>query len=537
MEEAFREGELSRVFNAKIQDVNRKDLLDLRPNFMINDNIVEGYTALLRRCRSCLISTPRLFSWSARSPVDRQFSREGLNKVHHALVPMHYKHHWTFAHLMTEDGGDQWRAEYYDSALFINNGCPPFFISWLRDTFPPSKIKLVLSQRNPQQPTGVDCGLFMLMGMRLIASGAEHLSQDEANIIMPDFRARVLAELLAGHLDPLSCEYDSFFEQLKERTPALEPAPVGRGSGMIGDPYFFESPSPDETESLFCDLVPTIEHDSKELTPSSPSISTVSSNENMRSRLRAMSIDSLLSGELNMQGVKLQEAEAKAYAAAFASEGAILHMLKNGVAASRRRLQNPGPQDTEGDPQLALLWRTVLSGKSHPLITRYMRYQYSLSFAAAQEELGARPGKKSRNIREAMVRRLCIQEIQGDKQKGWRAARIQAQKGSIWVALVDMFRHSLGEESCVALAAVPESSWLIESMTAEAREVFLATIQSRVNEPRSNITANLHTAKDLYLMVINNTLPNYLLRIEGSADLPFLDAVSLEESPARYHIP
>ena len=142
----------------------------------------------------------------------------------------------------------------------------------------------------------------MLIGMRLIGSSAEHLSQDEVNIIMLDFRARVLIKLLAGHLNPLSCEYNSFFEQLKERTLALEPAPVNKGSGMISDPYFFESPSLDEIKSLFYDLVLIIEHDSKELTSFSPSISTMSSNENMRSYLRAMSINSLLRGAQYARG-------------------------------------------------------------------------------------------------------------------------------------------------------------------------------------------------------------------------------------------
>jgi hypothetical protein len=52
----------------------------------------------------------------------------------------------------------------------------------------------------------------MLMGMRIIASRAEYLSQDEADAMIPDFRVRVLAELLAGRLDPLPSDYDTFLE-------------------------------------------------------------------------------------------------------------------------------------------------------------------------------------------------------------------------------------------------------------------------------------------------------------------------------------
>jgi len=528
-------------------NVSCKDLLKLRPNAMINDNIIEGYTDLIQRCNSCLIATPRLFSWTTPHPVDRQFSRAGLSKTQHALIPIHYKHHWTFAHLVTLEGGDQWRVEYYDSALSLGNGFPPGFASWLQRTFPPTKIKLASSHNNPQQPPGLDCGLFMLMGMRMIASGAEHLSQDEADAMMPDFRVRVLAELLAGRLDPLPSDYDTFLEQLKEATPTPKVVKVGQGSGMAGDPVRFDtsiSPSPNEANSLFCGLVPTIEHDSNEPTltptPPSPSISTASSNKKMRTRLRALSIDSLQSEEINMLGMNVQVAEGKSYAAAFASQRAVLEMLRNGVASSRCRLQNQTMAnlptlDTEGDSQLASLWRTVVSGKSHPLITRYLRYQYSLSYAKALEELGGRLGKKSRNIREAMVRRLCIKDVQGDKQKGWKAARVQAQRASIWVALVDMFQDNLGEESSVVLGAVPEASWSIEALTADAREAFLDTIRSRVNEPGSNISATLHAASALYFMIIKDTLPNHPLRIESSADLPF-DAVSVEESPSRYHI-
>jgi hypothetical protein len=48
-----------------------------------------------------------------------------------------------------------------------------------------------------------------------------------------------------------------------------------------------------------------------------------------------------------MQKVKLQEAEAKVYAIAFAFERAIFYMLKNGIAINRFKLQNLKLQDTK----------------------------------------------------------------------------------------------------------------------------------------------------------------------------------------------
>jgi hypothetical protein len=99
-----------------------------------------------------------------------------------------------------------------------------------------------------------------------------------------------------------------------------------------------------------------------------------------------------------------------------------------------------------------------------------------------------------------------------------------------------MFQDNLGEELSVVLGAVPEVSWSIEALTADAREAFLDTIRSRVNKPGSNISATLHATSVLYFMIIKDTLPNHPLYIESSVDLPFFDTISVEESPSRYHI-
>ena len=99
-----------------------------------------------------------------------------------------------------------------------------------------------------------------------------------------------------------------------------------------------------------------------------------------------------------------------------------------------------------------------------------------------------------------------------------------------------MFQGTLGEESCVVLGAVSEASWVIETLNTHGQKVFLTTIRSRVNEPGSAITATLRAASALYFMIIKDTLPNHLLRIESTINFPFLEAVSVEESPAKYYI-
>jgi hypothetical protein len=59
-----------------------------------------------------------------------------------------------------------------------------------------------------------DYGLFVLIGIRLMSAGRRHLSQAQSDVIILTFRQRVLAELLASSLDPLSAQFEEF--RLKE---------------------------------------------------------------------------------------------------------------------------------------------------------------------------------------------------------------------------------------------------------------------------------------------------------------------------------
>jgi Ulp1 family protease len=72
------------------------------------------------------------------------------------------------------------------------------------------KLEQVTASPGPEQKNGYDCGLFVLMGIRLISSGRRHLSQAQSDDIMPTFRQRVLAKLLALSLNPLSTQFEEF---------------------------------------------------------------------------------------------------------------------------------------------------------------------------------------------------------------------------------------------------------------------------------------------------------------------------------------
>jgi hypothetical protein len=69
--------------------------------------------------------------------------------------------------------------------------------------------KQLIASPNPRQKGFVDCGLFVILGIRLLLAGRRH-SQAQCDEIIPKLRQRVLAELLACTLDPTSSQFDDF---------------------------------------------------------------------------------------------------------------------------------------------------------------------------------------------------------------------------------------------------------------------------------------------------------------------------------------
>ncbi|KAK0744817.1 hypothetical protein B0T21DRAFT_279959 [Apiosordaria backusii] len=131
--------------------------------------------------------------------------------------------------LPIEDGGQWLFAVAY-----------PDYVHWF-DSRPNSTVPQCLipsggnnfpSWTGPKQTRSEDSGLFMLLGIRLLAEGATHLSQQEADVAIPRFRSITLVELLSMTLDP----GDGDFEDLT----LVVSAPVGppkRAAGTAVVPF------------------------------------------------------------------------------------------------------------------------------------------------------------------------------------------------------------------------------------------------------------------------------------------------------------
>ncbi len=104
------------------------------------------------------------------------------------------------------------RWTYYDS---IGAEPPVALLAWIQQWFCDKTIEELIPSPSPRQNNGTDCGLFVLIGIRLLSAGRPHLTQVESNDLLPTFRDRVLAELLASSLDPSDTQYQEF--KLKER--------------------------------------------------------------------------------------------------------------------------------------------------------------------------------------------------------------------------------------------------------------------------------------------------------------------------------
>ncbi len=191
------------------------DLGRLSPGAELNDAIVNGYLILVREAfsnpkRYCLATT-RLFTPNVcLGLVDRLVNAETLQNCEGIIIPLHQARHWTFVVLRYTQ--EKISFSYYDSLVSSPSPVPIKLVMWVKSTFPGIHIQIETSW-GPQQRLENDCGVIMLIGMRLIAAGRPHLSQDEADEIIPICRHRILAELLAGQLDPKPEDYDLFLER------------------------------------------------------------------------------------------------------------------------------------------------------------------------------------------------------------------------------------------------------------------------------------------------------------------------------------
>ncbi|TGO90374.1 hypothetical protein BPOR_0067g00160 [Botrytis porri] len=173
----------------------------------LNDEILEEYCRLISTaCSNAYITN----SFALENPsieLKKFINRDNylilLTGI--AIIPINLNNvHWTFACVWLTSKTEL-LIEYYDSNIDSNpswESLPSILQTWIQRTFPPTVERKMWEGRSPQQRNSSDCGLFVLMGIRMRAMGWRVFSQEEADKIMPEARHRVFAEIIAGHLNP-----------------------------------------------------------------------------------------------------------------------------------------------------------------------------------------------------------------------------------------------------------------------------------------------------------------------------------------------
>lgn len=533
---------------------------------MINDEIVEGYLDLIRES-GVTISTTRLLRKfkDSKNRIDRGINMDSLINCGPAFIPIHHTSlsHWTFARLVP-GRGDSVIAEHFDS---LNIAPVTMLENWLEQRFVGIQTKIIQG-RSPEQRNGTDCGLFMLMGIRMMAFGSQHLSQHEADEIMSTFRQRVLAEILAGTLDPTSSEYTEFIVQ--EEMAAHNVQPQGscveyEGAGDSTQPICLDTPEPSppriddncypgvQTSPSDCSvsapescLLEVNGRDSPEVILSQSNKSDKDkANDELNHQARLLSLDMSCPVYSEMVSAKQIRASKAVKSSrpkerghieiveSFAHEQSMINMLRSAVMAYRTK-----KSVISGSETLASLWIGLACEENpqHTLIIRHRRERFSRMLFKEVERLG---GSRTRVLPRVRVQMEAMLNCQGD-QKTWKAAQAQAAKSSIWTELVECVMPFLGAQSSVAICAISQSTTAIESMTRKERDSFFQGIQCRLRDPRDQIIPTLLAASNLYRAITEDTLPNHTLTIERRVDLEmmsFTAIANLEEALPKLPLP
>jgi hypothetical protein len=507
----------------------KNDLQRLKPGTELNDEIINAYLDLIRpRLEATqMIATTTLLNQNS-SPIRQNFSSTWSS----IYVPIHQPGHWTFAVLRRQ--GDIISANYYDS----NGGsAPKNFEIWLQTTFS-GPTEIISGLPNPSQKNSYDCGIFVLIGMRAITAIGRHLYQDEIDNIIPRFRERALAELLASRLDPLPQDYDRFVKEESDCTEDIidEQMVLFHGEGTKHNPVIFDDfrgegsqhgPVKFDSEIYEASINDPIEHHTTH-SDVAPEISDVAMNESFNGGLMFRT-SSAESGTPGIEKRRTYVCRAWTYACNFADEVSMRNTLREAVLAKRRSSQG---LRVGQHGELARLW--ALANTEDPnraLRLRRYRFQFSRLFWEEIQSLGGQRGTRmSKSISTQMKAKLGLDITD---QNTWRSALRQAQRSSIWIDVANIFYDNLRDMSEVAICASSESTSTLESMAHKDRGLFLKKVRSRANDPHSEILRRLNAASSLYQAIIDNNLPPYLLCIESQHmdSMTFEEAVSLKEAP------
>jgi NAD-dependent histone deacetylase SIR2 len=457
-----------------------KYLWHLKPGEWLNDVIINAYFELLRKA-GLSAGHAILGSFVLHSGWGILHKKKLISKVPYFLyVPVNMKKfHWSFAVIKKDkdDGPVYWT--YYDSR---GEAAPQHLLSWI-EGFPGPKAKPEAkdwcpASSNPEQTNGSDCGLFVLLGIRLLSSRGHNLTQAESERVIPTFRQRLLAELLSGSLNPSSSQFKEF--KRKELQA-----------------------SSDQSELLMV-----------ETPPPSGKVSAIQSPNELEEPKE------LLQAESSKKTSREKKSPTE-LASAFAEEKSIVDNLRDAVVTERNSRHR-----VESIP-FSALWH-IIETEKRSLKQRYLHYEFSRRFWQAMMQFERNPREQGR------MKKDIIRKVQSDlqiEQADWTHVLTRARKASVWTDLAEIFKGDV-EHPSVVLCAVSGGTSVLEKMTLADREIFFEKIRSRKMDPGDRMLANLKAVDTLYWAVICNNLPESLLIMLADKSVPFEDVVRCKSRSA-----
>ncbi|KAL5354917.1 hypothetical protein ACLOAV_001008 [Pseudogymnoascus australis] len=350
---------LTTIANLRYKANIASSLWRLKHGEYLDDEVINAYIELLQRSnlRHGQGIQPTFILRMVLETPWKPFKKLLDTGMYSIFIPINHAFHWTFAVIKSQEKDADVKWEYFDS---LGGEPPQVFLDWIDTWFPEAERQKVLPFSNPRQKNGVDCGLFVLLGIRLMASGRPHLFNQQTIAIIPGFRKRVLAELLAQCLNPSIAQLEEFKqrEALVDRRSltalSLKKKPLEDKKNTSAS--LFGSPSaPILIESDTSDDLNESEHeaDPRILLPSTS------------------------------RGLNRKESLAQ-LADLFGEEGGIVKTLREAVVA-QRALQKCQGNIAMKSIKLHHLW-TMISAEKRALRQRHIHYEFSRQFWAEMKK-------------------------------------------------------------------------------------------------------------------------------------------------------
>ncbi|OBT40540.1 hypothetical protein VE00_09010 [Pseudogymnoascus sp. WSF 3629] len=474
-----------------------KSLWRLAKGQWLNDEILNAYFELLKKLlpTNQRIENTTIIPHILRPNTTPYDLQKLIDTGSYTLyVPIHNINHWSFSVIASKKKGDAVRWTH----LCSNNGqAPDIFRRWLKAVFSREEVVEVPIPGYPKQGNGADCGVFVLLGIRLLSSNQGYLSQEQSNAIIPSLRERILAELLASSLDPSASEHENFIKK-EAMADILQLEEQDSSDGdiiMIDDPR--ETKGAHAAESgLFVE----------------------DSDESPSERLDLSEQEEEAIGlKLSLSGRRRPEQLAQD----FGDEESMLKTLMEAVRLERYT-QKEGGYPRIGNMKLADLW-IVASTEKRNLKQRYLHHEFSRKFWEEMHGMDRNPHQRG-PIPKTVASRM-MESLEVTPQTNWKYVLQWARRALVWIELADIFRDSL-EHPSVALCAVAGATNTLEKLTLTSREKYINTIRLRVQEQDSEIVARLRSATPLYLALVGGNLSTGVLPIESNeTSLSFEDKV------------